>query len=192
MWHDCIMLTSYSKILLCDNSVWQKVNCNKKYIHFCVNFCRFSGKRMCTTLVNRLEDLACPVNVWVNWPCWTWSHWVDWAVKPQRKQKQSKIFVASAGAEQLGRASFHLFVRQFIYLSTFFFNFCSSKDHTGQKLSTLKQNLSCGKKFSLLRVGPFDFVCVEFYGPVNPMGSCRAQSVYLTTRLLGRLCPLSG
>ena len=31
-----------------------------------------------------------------------------------------------------------------------------------------------------------------FYGPVNPMGSCRARSVYLTTRLLGRLSPLSG
>ena len=24
-----------------------------------------SGKRMCTILVNRLEDLACPVNVWL-------------------------------------------------------------------------------------------------------------------------------
>ena len=35
-------------------------------------------------------------------------------------------------------------------------------------------------------------VCVylfvlRFYGPVNPMGSCRARSVYLTTCLLGRL-----
>ena len=28
---------------------------------------------------------------------------------------------------------------------------------------------------------------LTFYGPVNPMGSCRARSVYLTTRLLGRL-----
>ena len=26
-----------------------------------------------------------------------------------------------------------------------------------------------------------------FYGPINPVGSCRARSVYLTTRLLGRL-----
>ena len=26
---------------------------------------------------------------------------------------------------------------------------------------------------------------LKFYGPVNPMGSCRARSVYLTTRLLG-------
>ena len=33
---------------------------------------------------------------------------------------------------------------------------------------------------------------LRFYGPVNPMGSCRAQSVYLTTCLLGRLSPLSG
>ena len=30
-----------------------------------------------------------------------------------------------------------------------------------------------------------------FYCPVNPMGSCRVWSVYLTTRLLGRLRPLS-
>ena len=30
------------------------------------------------------------------------------------------------------------------------------------------------------------FVCLfvlRFYGPVNPMGSCRARSVYLTTHL---------
>ena len=33
---------------------------------------------------------------------------------------------------------------------------------------------------------------LRFYGPVNPLGSCRAQSVYLTTHLLGRLSPLSG
>ena len=33
---------------------------------------------------------------------------------------------------------------------------------------------------------------LKFYGPVNPMGSCRAWSVYLTTRLLGKLSPLSG
>ena len=31
-----------------------------------------------------------------------------------------------------------------------------------------------------------------FYGQVNPMGSCRVRSVYLTTRLMGRLSPLSG
>ena len=41
----------------------------------------------------------------------------------------------------------------------------------------------------------YDWFCLfvlRFYGPVNPMGSCRARSVYLTTRLLGRLSPLSG
>ena len=31
---------------------------------------------------------------------------------------------------------------------------------------------------------------VWFYSSVNPMGSCRARSVYLTTLLLGRLSPL--
>ena len=30
-----------------------------------------------------------------------------------------------------------------------------------------------------------------FYGTANPVGSCRARSVYLTTRLMGRLSPLS-
>ena len=33
---------------------------------------------------------------------------------------------------------------------------------------------------------------LRFYGPVNPMGSCRARSVYLTTLLLGMFSPLSG
>ena len=33
---------------------------------------------------------------------------------------------------------------------------------------------------------------LRFYGPVNPMGSYRARSVYLTTRLLSRLSPLIG
>ena len=32
---------------------------------------------------------------------------------------------------------------------------------------------------------------LRFYSPINPMESCRAQSVYLTTRLLGRLSPLT-
>ena len=33
---------------------------------------------------------------------------------------------------------------------------------------------------------------LTYYGLVNPLRSCRALSVYLTTRLLGRLSPLSG
>ena len=32
---------------------------------------------------------------------------------------------------------------------------------------------------------------LRFYVPVNPMGWCRARSIYLTTLLLGRLSPLS-
>ena len=32
---------------------------------------------------------------------------------------------------------------------------------------------------------------LRFYGPVNPVGSCQAWSVYQTTLLLGRLSPLS-
>ena len=42
---------------------------------------------------------------------------------------------------------------------------------------------------------PDQTVCLfvlRFYGPVNPIRLCRARSVYLTTRLLGRLNPLSG
>ena len=31
----------------------------------------------------------------------------------------------------------------------------------------------------------------RFYGPVNPMGSCRARSVYLIKHLLDRLSPLT-
>ena len=48
------------------------------------------------------------------------------------------------------------------------------------------QNVSRIKKgFSLI------LFVLRFYGPVNPMESCRARSVYLATRLLGRLSPLS-
>ena len=36
------------------------------------------------------------------------------------------------------------------------------------------------------------FVCVEVLSPSQPSGLCLARSVYLTTRLLGRLSPLSG
>ena len=32
---------------------------------------------------------------------------------------------------------------------------------------------------------------LKFYSPANPMGSCGARSVYLTTGLLGKLSPLS-
>ena len=51
------------------------------------------------------------------------------------------------------------------------------------------RQILCGYPF--LSVAMCLFV-LRFYGPVNPTGSCRARSVYLTTRLLGRLSPLSG
>ena len=38
----------------------------------------------------------------------------------------------------------------------------------------------------------FCLFVLRFYGPVNRMGSCPARSVYITTRSLGRLSPLSG
>ena len=52
------------------------------------------------------------------------------------------------------------------------------------------------KQYQIMISHPLSFgfvqVVLRFYGPVNPMGSCRARSVYLTTRLLGRLSPPSG
>ena len=45
----------------------------------------------------------------------------------------------------------------------------------------------------LSKMSPVKILFVlRFYGPVNPMGSCRAQSVYLTAHILGRLSPLRG
>ena len=55
------------------------------------------------------------------------------------------------------------------------------------KMSSATLFEPCHEKTSLVCL----FV-LRFYGPVNPIGSCRARSVYLTTRLLGRLSPLSG
>ena len=55
--------------------------------------------------------------------------------------------------------------------------------------------MGCAKRKEYHDETKTDMVCLfvlRFYGPVNPMGSCRARSVYLTTRLLGRLSPLSG
>ena len=63
----------------------------------------------------------------------------------------------------------------------------------------LHKNICCGYSLEVPRGGTSNeypqHMCLfvlRFYGSVNPMGSCRAQSVYLTTRLLGRLSPLSG
>ena len=61
-----------------------------------------------------------------------------------------------------------------------FYDLCVERQsHSGFSLQTLK-SLSGLYNNILLFV-------LRFYGPVNPTGSCRARSVYLTTRLLGRL-----
>ena len=52
--------------------------------------------------------------------------------------------------------------------------------------------VSLARTLDTLAVFSIVLFALRFYGPVNPMGSCRARSVYLTTRLLGRLSPLSG
>ena len=49
----------------------------------------------------------------------------------------------------------------------------------------------CSRQVTLSKTDDCLFV-LRFYGPVNPKGSSRVWSVYLTARLLGRLSPLSG
>ena len=56
----------------------------------------------------------------------------------------------------------------------------------------VKQRLIQQSRGITLRQTIRSLFVLRFYGPVNPMGSCRAWSVYLTTRFLGRLSPLSG
>ena len=60
-----------------------------------------------------------------------------------------------------------------------------------------KRYVSTGRDFVIfmkLKIYHIYRICLfvlRFYGPVNPLGSCRARSVYLTTHLLGRLSPPS-
>ena len=56
----------------------------------------------------------------------------------------------------------------------------------------LLNNIQSTHAFSPSKNTFFCLFVLRFYSPVNPMGPCRAWSVYLTTRLLGRLSPLSG
>ena len=56
---------------------------------------------------------------------------------------------------------------------------------------TLRFSQRFWKRHQVLTLFCLLFV-LRFYGPVNPMGSCRVLSVYLPTLLLGRLSPLSG
>ena len=70
------------------------------------------------------------------------------------------------------------------------------------KLCTHEQDqsyLPTDQNYILIKFSKAEGICtymilfvLRFYGPVNPMGSCRVLSVYLTTRSLGRLSPLSG
>ena len=55
------------------------------------------------------------------------------------------------------------------------------KTHHGGSLL----DAECSKSLSL-------FVCIEVLRPSQPNGVMSSMSVYLTTRLLGRLSPLSG
>ena len=70
------------------------------------------------------------------------------------------------------------------------------KNNSGFSCSKQNQVVSYHDvKISIFKYGKYIDICLfvlRFYGSVNPMWSCRAQSVYLTTRLLGRLSPLSG
>ena len=51
-----------------------------------------SGERMCTILVNCLEDYTCQINVWLGkLTVLDMTHWVDWAIKPQHKQNSDKL-----------------------------------------------------------------------------------------------------
>ena len=54
------------------------------------------------------------------------------------------------------------------------------------KIMTVVSVLFCSVRSAAL------FVVLRFYVPVNSVGSFRERSVYLTTRLLGRLSPPSG
>ena len=64
---------------------------------------------------------------------------------------------------------------------------------TQEDATSYNESLSWDVKFGR----PPSHVCLfvfvlRFYNPVNPMGSCWAWSVYLTTLLLDRLSPLIG
>ena len=63
---------------------------------------------------------------------------------------------------------------------------------SGKNKKNITNLLSAELAKRVVKVKVICLFVLRFYGPVNPMGSCRARSVYLTTRLLGRLCPLSG
>ena len=77
-----------------------------------------------------------------------------------------------------------LFVYPLLYTCKLILRVVCSNRHIGQLLSVSLSLQVYGTNTCL-------FVCVEVLWPSQPMGSCRAWSVYLITLLLGRLSPLS-
>ena len=73
---------------------------------------------------------------------------------------------------------------------------CMHVCHLDQKTESKLVNVCCNIMTGM-SIRPEDrkqvsLFVLRFYSPVNPVGSCRVRSVYLITRLLGRLNPLSG
>ena len=64
---------------------------------------------------------------------------------------------------------------------------------TTSHVSPAVRDLHCSSVFrDMISQKTVCLFVLRFHGSVNPMESCRARSVYLTTRLLGRLSPQSG
>ena len=81
-------------------------------------------------------------------------------------------------------------------LSRFFFwwGWCAERE-TGSNVK-LFPSYKMAKTFAMFaqkkKYFSFFFFALRFNNPVNQLGSCRVQSIYQTTLLLGRLSPLSG
>ena len=103
-----------------------------------------------------------------------------------------KMMVKSVGRQAtlfLSFFSFFFIFLFFCFVFVFFVLFQNTVNQITNRLYIAPDKTRYQENIFL--ISPCLFV-LRFYGPVNPMGSCRARSVYLTTRLLGRLSPLSG
>ena len=88
--------------------------------------------------------------------------------------------------------AFTMFVQKFIGMSLLNAN-SEDLDQTPHR-AAFDLDLNC-LPITFLWDARHNFSCLfvlRFYGPVNPVGSCRMLSVYPTTLLLGRLSSLSG
>ena len=158
------------------------------------------------------------VHFTTSWSVWNSAGWVANSVDPDQMQHSAASDLSLHCLLSLSVPIFRFItVRCFFFFSIkkcWYFSYFSTNKYVLVLIrSTLTQIRSiltrgtsneypqqlflekCEKYFpdtpSYLQLCLFLFV-LRFYGPVNPMGSCRARSVYLTTRLLGRLSPLSG